>query len=128
LALYIAILAAVVLAFAGLYLHSQRVLRRKIADLQQDLREEVEALKKAREASVPPTPAPVAAPTKRETEEEVSPEILLVIAAAVTTFLGKKVRIRSARALQTPYEIVNPWAQQGRVFVQASHNVAQRIR
>ena len=52
---------------------------------------------------------------------EVSPEVLVVIAAAVTTFLGKKVRIRSAKMLQSPYEIVNPWAQQGRVFVQASH-------
>lgn len=52
---------------------------------------------------------------------EVSPDVLVVIAAAVTTFLGKKVRIRSAKMLQSPYEIVNPWAQQGRVFVQASH-------
>lgn len=54
-------------------------------------------------------------------EEEVSPDTLLIIAAAVTAFLGKKVRIRSARHLQSPYEIINPWAQQGRVLVQASH-------
>ena len=54
-------------------------------------------------------------------QSEVSPEVLVVIAAAVTAFLGKKVRIRSAKMLQSPYEIVNPWAQQGRVFVQASH-------
>ena len=47
--------------------------------------------------------------------------ILVVLAAAVTSFLGKPVRIRSAKMLQSPYEIVNPWAQQGRVFVQASH-------
>jgi hypothetical protein len=58
--------------------------------------------------------------------EQVSPEILVVIAAAVTTFLGKKVRIRSAKMLQSPYEIVNPWSQQGRVFVQASHNLRSR--
>ena len=53
----------------------------------------------------------------------VPPEIVVVIAAAVTAFLGKKVRIRSAKRLQSPYEIVNPWAQQGRVIVQASHNL-----
>ena len=48
------------------------------------------------------------------------------IAAAVTAYLGKKVRIRSAKMLQSPYEIVNPWSQQGRVFVQASHNLRPR--
>jgi hypothetical protein len=63
----------------------------------------------------PPQPQAVAADTA------VSPEVLIVIAAAVTMFLGKKVRIRSAKMLQSPYEIVNPWAQQGRVNVQASH-------
>ena len=55
--------------------------------------------------------------------EEVTPEMLVVMAAAVTAFLGKKVRLRSAKMLQSPYEIVNPWSQQGRVFVQASHNL-----
>jgi len=55
------------------------------------------------------------------TENAIGAEVLVVIAAAVTSFLGKKVRIRSAKMLQSPYEVVNPWAQQGRVFVQASH-------
>jgi hypothetical protein len=54
-------------------------------------------------------------------EKAVSPDVLIIIAAAVSSFLGKKIRIRSARMLQTPYEIVNPWSQQGRVSVQASH-------
>jgi hypothetical protein len=57
---------------------------------------------------------------------EVTPEILVVLAAAVTVFLGKEVRIRSAKMLQSPYEVINPWSQQGRVFVQASHNVRAR--
>jgi hypothetical protein len=48
-------------------------------------------------------------------------EILIVISAAVTSFLGKPVRIRSAKMLRPPYEIVNPWSQQQRVFVQAAH-------
>ncbi len=57
---------------------------------------------------------------------EVTPEILVMIAAAVTAFLGKKVRIRSAKMLQSPYEVVNPWSQQGRVLIHASHH--PRIR
>ncbi len=70
------------------------------------------------------SPARVEAPAV--TPQEVAPEELLVIAAAVTAFLGKKVRIRSAQMLQTPYEIINPWSQQGRVIVQASHNLNPR--
>jgi hypothetical protein len=52
-------------------------------------------------------------------EEEVPAETLALIAVAVTAYLGKKVKIRSARSLQT----VNPWAQAGRAIVQASHNL-----
>ncbi|MTJ83030.1 MAG: hypothetical protein F8N37_18760 [Telmatospirillum sp.] len=56
-------------------------------------------------------------------DQEISEETLVMLAAAATTFLGKKVRVRSAKMLQTPYEIVNPWAQHGRVFIQASHQL-----
>ena len=55
-------------------------------------------------------------------QTEVTPEILVVLAAAATAYLGKNVRVRSARTLQPPYGSVNLWAQQGRVSVQASHN------
>jgi hypothetical protein len=58
--------------------------------------------------------------------EEITPDTLVVLSAAVTAFLGKKVRIRSAKMLQSPYEIVNPWSQQGRVIVQASHSLRSR--
>ena len=81
-------------------------------------------------ASTPVTGAKAATAAAKETatpgKGEVTPEILVVIAAAVTAFLGKKVRIRSAKMLQSPYEVVNPWAQQGRVFIQASHNLRLR--
>lgn len=69
-------------------------------------------------------PASTAAVPKKD--EEIAPEMMIVLAAAVTAFLGKKVRIRSTKMLQSPYEIVNPWSQQGRVFVQASHNLRSR--
>ena len=65
----------------------------------------------------------LAKPPGESPEEEIPSEILIVIGAAVTSFLGKQVRIRSAKMLQSPYEIVNPWAQQGRVIVQASHSL-----
>ena len=83
-------------------------------------------------AALRPPAAPAAHGTAAATEAihqgkaEVTPEVLVVIAAAVTAFLGKKVRIRSAKVLQSPYEVVNPWSQQGRVSVQASHNFRSR--
>jgi hypothetical protein len=52
---------------------------------------------------------------------------LCVIAAAVTEFLGKKVRIRSATVPMTP-DAVDRWARQGRVMEQTSHNLTQRGR
>jgi len=67
--------------------------------------------------------SPAQAPGKPK-HSSVAPEIMSMIAAAVTEFLGKKVRIRSARMLQSPYEVINPWAQQGRVSIQASHILA----
>ena len=58
--------------------------------------------------------------------EEVTPEMLVMIAAAVTAFLGKKVRIRSAKMLRPPCEVANPWSQQGRVLVHGSHHPRSR--
>jgi len=68
-------------------------------------------------------PAPLSAGSPRE----ITPETLTVLAAAVTAFLGKKVRVRAARVLQTPYS-VERWARQGRVMIQSSHNLIQRGR
>jgi hypothetical protein len=59
--------------------------------------------------------------------QQITPKTLSVIAAAVTEFLGKKVRIRSARMVQAPYAVAS-WARQGRVMVQTSHNITQRRR
>ncbi len=75
--------------------------------------------------------AEVAAPVAQEQEEElddeeVPAEMMPVLAAAVTELLGRKVRILSARKLQSPRQGMSPWSQQGRVFVQASHNLRAR--
>jgi hypothetical protein len=45
----------------------------------------------------------------------------------VAAFLGKKARVRSARLIR-PVVSTSAWAQQGRVFVQASHNLPYRGR
>jgi len=111
---------------------SLSTLQMEVADLQKAAGARQEVSFGAPSTSVS-TAAP--APVRRDvttheppevSHEEISPETLVMIAAAVTSFLGKRVRIRSAKMLQSPYEIVNPWAQQGRVFVQASHNVRSR--
>jgi methylmalonyl-CoA carboxyltransferase large subunit len=143
--LFFAVLAVAVgcgLTYVGL----QRDFQRTLAELRTETERQINALNSTlktletrvaelskapaiQSATVPAT-APVAkaeaAKAADRKQEEVSPEIMVVIAAAVTAFLGKKVRIRSAKTLQSPYEIVNPWSQQGRVFVQASHNLRSR--
>jgi hypothetical protein len=74
------------------------------------------------EASAPAA----AAPEVVEPEEEVTAETLVVIAAAVTAFLGKKVRIRSAKMVRQPREAVSAWSQHGRMLVHSSHNPRAR--
>jgi methylmalonyl-CoA carboxyltransferase large subunit len=74
--------------------------------------------------NAPAAPPPVALtpkPPQQEQVEVVSPETILILTAAVAAFLGKRARIRGARLVRTAPS--NAWAQQGRVFVQASHNL-----
>ena len=73
----------------------------------------VPASPKAVEPAVAVAPAPAS--------EEVSPEMIMVLTAAVAAFLGKRARIRGARLVRPAPS--SAWAQQGRVFVQASHNL-----
>lgn len=56
---------------------------------------------------------------------QVAPEMKVVIAAAAVAALGPKARVVSARAAR-PDDAVSPWSQQGRVSVQASHNLRVR--
>ena len=80
-------------------------------------------------AAVPVAEAAAPASVAKEEvhkNEEVTPEMLVVIAAAVTAFLGKKVRIRSAKMLRPAFEGANPWSLQGRVSVHASHQLRFR--
>lgn len=52
-------------------------------------------------------------------ETEITPELLMIISAAIAAYLGKNVRIRRARFISD----LGPssWSQQGRVSIQTSH-------
>lgn len=73
--------------------------------------------------AAPPPPAEPPAETKSAAaapeSEEIAPEVLMVLTAAVAAFLGKRARIRRATLVQPAG--ASAWAQQGRVYVQASH-------
>jgi hypothetical protein len=70
--------------------------------------------------------AGVAERTEGQEVGQIEPQTLAAISAAATAYLGKKSRIRSARALPAAQDTVDAWAQQGRVFVQTSHNPRPR--
>jgi hypothetical protein len=113
-------------------------MRAEIAELRR-LIEDRSAQNPGEQATVPvavtpvakPTPllqpksTPIAAPPKPQpVKEEITAEVLAIIAAAVAQFVGAGARIRSTRMVPVPEG--NAWAQQGRVIIQASHNLAMR--
>jgi len=139
------LVSLLVVGWAATFITARQMLKRAVADLRREMDERIGSIERSIQASraaevdkvsaaaaAPTAPKPEDAPASptlsesRETHPEVSPDVLVMIAAAATAFLGKKVHIRSAKMLQTPYEIVNPWVQQGRVVVQASHNLSPR--
>jgi hypothetical protein len=85
------------------------------------LQTELTALKKEFEARISALEAVL---PKAEAAETVSAETLAMIAVAVTAYLGKKVKIRSARLMPT----ANQWTQAGRAVIQASHNLKRSGR
>jgi|ERR1700722_6986026 len=139
----VALIAAGLLAAS---ISSLRALKRTLTDLHLEFQRQIDALSAkvvALERSADATgPAPVllppvniaspaanaAEPDAAQVPGEISAETLAKIAATITALLGKKIRIRSVKILEQQDAIVNPWAQQGRVVVQASHNLTQRGR
>lgn len=84
------------------------------------LKAELDALKQDFESRISAMEALLSKSAPAE-EEQVSAETLAIIAGAVTSYLGKKVKIRSARLVPT----VNQWTQAARVIVHASHNLTR---
>src|SRR5690242_17533706 len=82
------------------------------------LKERVAAL----EANAAPQPTSAHAVTPAvPVTEELSEEVVIVLGAAVAAYLGKKAHIRQVSLIGS-----HPWAQQGRVIVQASHTLGGR--
>lgn len=55
--------------------------------------------------------------------EEIPTEILAVITAAATAFLGTNFRIGPVRQQHPAHETLSRWTEQGRKLVEASHNL-----
>jgi methylmalonyl-CoA carboxyltransferase large subunit len=83
------------------------------------LSERVARLEAATAARAPFPPPSAAAPPPPV--QPLSEEILLVLSAAIAAFLGKKPHIRQIRLLGSA-----AWSQQGRLTIQASHDLATR--
>jgi hypothetical protein len=139
---------AVILAIVGSgaaagYFLSMRTLRRTLLDRQRELERRVTMLAEAMRSmelqlgeqgppsestaakKVEPELICIADPAHRRKQHEVPAEIQVAIAAAAVAVLGPSARVLSARAVR-PEEAVSPWSQQGRVSVQASHNLRVR--
>jgi len=138
------------LAVAGwvvLLIVSRRTILRECAEHRLELEREIEALSRNIEAlegaadtrkvaPVAPGDGRAAAQSPEmvgrifsytaETNHEIAPETLALITQTITALLGRKVLVRSVKLLQMPNEAPDIWAQQGRVVVQASHNLGQR--
>ena len=130
-------------AAAGYFL-LMRTLRRTLLDRQRELERRVAMLTEAMrsmelqlgEQGPPPSESiaaedtapeviPAAGPAERQERGEIPPEMQVAIAATAVAVLGTNARVLSARAVR-PEEVVSPWSQQGRVSVQASHNLRVR--
>lgn len=90
----------------------------QIAKLQAQI-EALEARLAALETKAAPQ-APVPTPTPQPViEDQISPETVLLIAAAVAAYLGERAHIKVVRLAPS-----HAWAQQGRVSIQASHRLS----
>jgi methylmalonyl-CoA carboxyltransferase 12S subunit len=100
-----------------------RARQAEIADQLKSVQHSVAALE-AKAVVAGPLPVPKSDTAKPQAapamQEGIPDDIMVVISAAVAAFVGKSARIRSARYAN---EGMSSWAQQGRVFVQASHNL-----
>ena len=130
--------------YAGLMAGLMRAMRRAVAEKERETERQLSAMAMTVEAlqarvaelgGLNATPAlqreSAAASIAAESEggqkqESPQPEIVAVLTAAATTFLGKKARVRSAQLSPADAGSAGAWAQQGRAFVQTSHNPRSR--
>jgi len=58
----------------------------------------------------------------------ITPEIIVVLRAAATAFVGKQIRIVSVKLVSASQQNSSSWAGQGRDIIHTSHNLVQRGR
>lgn len=134
------LLAIVVIGCIATFVILRRSMRRSISSAQAEIQQNLLALTGALHElelrlaelrsvvasdSEPDSEVPVDDVETQQPKEPVSPHLLATITAAATAFLGRHVHIRSLRSVPSQ-QSVSPWSQQGRVFVQASHNLRAR--
>jgi methylmalonyl-CoA carboxyltransferase 12S subunit len=54
-------------------------------------------------------------------DDQITPELLMIMSAAIAAYLGKTVRIRQVRFVNP--QLANSWGQSSRVVLQSSHNL-----
>ena len=113
-------------------LDRQRELERRVAMLAEVMRnmelrlsEQGPSLELAAGQGAEPESIRAAESADRQESGEIPAEMKVAIAAAAVAVLGPKARVLSAHAARAD-DVVSPWSQQGRVSVQASHNLRVR--
>ncbi len=126
--IYVLIAALVIAGWAAVYIALQRMLKRECAELRREFQRQTGSLSNVKTLERTTGAGSAGASTQASAAEEITPETLRTITETVSALLGRKVRIRSVKVLPTPDPTISSWAQQGRVVIQASHNIAQRGR
>jgi hypothetical protein len=106
----------VIAGVAALYVIMRMMLARSSAHLRQEFQEQLSVLRARLETAKPSGAA--------STE---IPQTVGAVAAAAAALGAKTVHVRPAKP-QTTRPVGDPWAQQGRVDVWSSHDIAQRGR
>lgn len=95
-----------------------RQLREEVAQL----RKLVEAMAEGAKAEARLGSTATAGSEPRKSATGVPDEVLAIIAASVSAFLGNKARVRHVRPVKSG---LDSWRIQGRLAIQGSHNVRQ---
>jgi hypothetical protein len=105
--------------------HRVAMLAEVIRSMELRLSEQGESSESTEAHDAEPESIRAAEPAHRQEGGEIPAEMKVVIAAAAVAVLGPKARVLSAQAVRAD-DVVSPWSQQGRVSVQASHNLRVR--
>lgn len=89
-------------------------LRREVSRLKEELASLEKQLPQSNQLASPP-------PSETSQGAPIPDDVIIAISAALAAYLGVKPHIRQIRLIASA-----PWAQQGRVTIQASHILAHR--